>query len=69
MAKYSVIVLSLTIIFVGWIIIAKYAVKYMRQKGYRIKRLDIILLIALCGLVVLALIYTFIQTNGSFVWR
>jgi hypothetical protein len=69
MEKYTVIVITLALIVITSLVIAKFVSTYARQKGYKLKRMDIILLIIFCILFVIALMYTYIQTNGTFIWR
>jgi hypothetical protein len=69
MDNYLYIVV-LALIVSSWLVIAKYLVPYLRKRSILVVgRKERVLLIALMLLVLVALAFTYVWTNGTFVWR
>jgi hypothetical protein len=69
MGNYLYIVV-LALIVSSWLVIAKYLMPYLRKRPILVVgRKEHILLLALILIVFLALAFTYVWTNGTFVWR
>jgi hypothetical protein len=69
MSNY-IYVIILAFILLTWIVFIRYFAPYLHKKKILIiNRREKVLIIFIVIFIIFALIYTFIQTDGTFVWR
>jgi len=68
MLEYSIYIIALLLIIMFWILIAKISYAILKRKGYKITKREVYSLLFLCFVMLAALIFTFIRTNGTFIW-
>lgn len=66
MIKYLPQIITAAVVIVTWVVAGIFL--YPKVKD-RILKKDWILLALLCLAVIVALVYTYFQTNGTFIWR
>lgn len=69
MDKYLIVIFVTVLILISWIPITRFILKYLKKTGREVDRRSFYLIIFLSMLVMLALIYTYLNTGGTFIWR
>ena len=69
MKQYTILVFAAFAILLSWAFMFKYLVPVLKQKGFKISPREARLLIILLFIISLALLYTFIKTSGTFIWK
>lgn len=67
--KYLPYIIACILILASWYWLARTIFPLLKKKGYKISKIELYGLLFILFLVMLALIVTYLLTNGTFIWR
>lgn len=67
--RYWPHIVACLLIVASWYWLARVVPPFLKRRGYRIAKRELYGLLFLILLVVIALLFTYVQTSGTFIWR